>query len=229
MANQVLINYLNANQQVLINHKNYSTIVHTYNTSRRTKANLAIYNQNIKASGLILANSRIKANNLYRIYIESLKNQKPKLQQIQQQQTPPPPYIAIESPQPNLDNSKLITLYQQEKEKNKNLEDENKKLKETISLQLIEIEGLKKDRDHYKNLYELQDNLLKEAKKQIEDLKKIAKDYEDLKVDNAKIVEQLRSAEIRKKELEDEVIRLQNENERINNDLIGLRDDVRNI
>ena len=123
----------------------------------------------------------------------------------------------------------MITLYQQEKEKNKNLEDENKKLKETISLQLIEIEGLKKDRDHYKNLYELQDNLLKEAKKQIEDLKKIAKDYEDLKVDNAKIVEQLRSAEIRKKELEDEVIRLQNENERINNDLIGLRDDVRNI
>ena len=55
-----------------------------------------------------------------------------------------------------------------------------------------------------------------EYKKQIEDLKKIAKDYEDLKVDNAKIVEQLRSAEIRKKELEDEVIRLRNENERIN-------------
>ena len=96
-------------------------------------------------------------------------------------------------------------------------------------MQLIEIEGLKKDRDHYKNLYELQDNLLKEAKKQIEDLKKIAKDYEDLKVDNAKIVEQLRSAEIRKKELEDEVSRLQNENKRIKNDLIGLRDDIRNI
>ena len=96
-------------------------------------------------------------------------------------------------------------------------------------MQLIEIEGLKKDRDHYKNLYELQDNLLKEAKKQIEDLKKIAKDYEDLKVDNAKIVEQLRSAEIRKKELEDEVSRLQNENKRIKNDLIGLRDDIRII
>src|SRR5437868_2505826 len=228
MANQALINYLNANQQVLINHKNYNTIVHTYNTSRRTTVDLAIYNRNIKASGLILANSRIKANNLYKIYIESLKNQKPKLQQIQQQ-TPLPPYTVIESSQPNSDNDKLIILYQQEKEKNKNLEDENKKLKETISLQLIKIEGLKKDHDHYKNLYELQDILLKEAKKQIEDLKKIAKDYEDLKVDNAKIVEQLRLAEIRKKKLEDEVIRLQNENERIKNDLIRLRDDVRNI
>src|SRR5207237_1288353 len=104
MANQALINYLNANQQVLINHKNYNAIVHIYNTSRRTTVDLARYNRNINASGLILANSRIKANNLYRIYIESLKNQKPKLQQIQQQQTPLPPYIAIESPQLNLDN-----------------------------------------------------------------------------------------------------------------------------
>ena len=110
MANQALINYLNANQQVLINHKNYNTIVHTNNTSRRTTVDLARYNQNIKASGLILANSRIKANNLYKIYIESLKNQKPKLQQVQQQNSPPP-YVAIESSQPNSDNDKLITLY----------------------------------------------------------------------------------------------------------------------
>src|SRR2546426_12315005 len=116
MANQALINYLNANQQVLINHKNYSIIVHTYNTSRRTKVDLARYNQNIKASELILANSRIKANNLYKIYIESLKNQKPKLQQIQQQ-TLLLLYTVIKSSQPNSNNDKLITLYQQEKEK----------------------------------------------------------------------------------------------------------------
>ena len=86
MANQALINYLNANQQVLINQKNYNIIVHTYNNSKRTKADVTRYNRNIKASGLNLTNSRIKANNFYRIYIESLKNQKPKPQQIQQQQ-----------------------------------------------------------------------------------------------------------------------------------------------
>ena len=103
MANQALINYLNANQQVLINHKNYNAIVHIYNTSRRTKVDLAIYNRNIKALGLILANSRIKANNLYKIYIESLKNKLSKQQQIQQQTLPPPPYT--ESPQQNLENS----------------------------------------------------------------------------------------------------------------------------
>ena len=109
MTTQELIDYLDTHQQVLISQRNYNQIVRTYNNSKKTKVDINKFNQAIKPAELNMSNSRIKANKLYKIYIESLKNKLPKQQQQIQQQTPPPSYT--ESPQQNSENSQLISLY----------------------------------------------------------------------------------------------------------------------